>query len=194
MAETWLKIARECRRNARFCFSQSEKVSPETLSRVEIFLVHPITKLQRITFSCIHTEFRSSKLSHKMWLRCAGGSKERLKKYQIFLRMFGSECWLCQQQELCGMRSFRNMWSPSETTAFRGVHCVGCHIETWHNQIVLVWERCWGDRANKEHYIVVLNKFWGTLSTSRAVQGEKQWFQQDVETPQTAHITFFGGS
>ena len=59
-----------------------------------VFLVRLFTESWRVTFSCIHTESRSSKLSHKMpWknvLRRAGGSKARLKNWQIFFRMCGS--------------------------------------------------------------------------------------------------------
>ena len=43
--------------------------------------------------------------------------------------------------------------------------------------------------VNKECYIVALSKFWRTLCTCRAVQSEKQLFQQDSTTPHTASIT-----
>ena len=43
--------------------------------------------------------------------------------------------------------------------------------------------------VNKERYVVVLNKFWRTLSARRGVHREEQWFQQDGATPHTANIT-----
>ena len=53
----------------------------------------------------------------------------------------------------------------------------------------------WFENANeeavtvtKEHYIVVLNKFWTVLG-SRGVNRDVQWFQQDGATPHTANIT-----
>ena len=81
-------------------------------------------------------------------LRCASGSKARLKKIQIFFRMCLS-IKPCQQQELCVLGISSTRWSPSEITALCKVHCMGCHFETWHNQIVLVWEWCWRDNDDQ---------------------------------------------
>ena len=43
--------------------------------------------------------------------------------------------------------------------------------------------------VNKEHYIVILNKFWRTLCACHGVHQEEQWFQQEGTTPHTANIT-----
>ena len=118
-----------------------------------VFLVRLFTESWRVTFNCIHTESRSSKLSHKMtWknvLRCAVVQKQDWR-----IDRFSSEClvqwWstllsirLCLQQELCVLGSSSTRLSPSETTALCEVHSMGCHIKTWHNRTVLVWEWCW---------------------------------------------------
>ena len=122
-----------------------------------VFLVYPFTESWRMTFNCTHTDYRPNKLSRKItWqnvLRCVSGSKARLKKIQIFFRMCGSvmkpspllSIRPCQQQELCVLGISSTRWSPSETTALCKVHCVGCNIETLHNQTVLVLEWCWRD-------------------------------------------------
>ena len=43
--------------------------------------------------------------------------------------------------------------------------------------------------VNKEHYIVILKKFWRTLCARHGMHQEEQWFQQGGATPHTANIT-----
>jgi len=43
--------------------------------------------------------------------------------------------------------------------------------------------------VNKEHYMVVLNKYWASLGRRRGVLRASQWFQHDGATPHTANET-----
>ena len=76
----------------------------------------------------------------------------------------------------------------------RSLHSVKC--TAWvtiseHGIIGLFWFNDIRETMmiNKEHYIVVLNKFWRTPCAHRGVHREEQWFQQDRATPHTANVT-----
>ena len=128
-------------------------------------------------------------------LRCAGGSKTRLKKCQIFSRMwFSDEAHFSLSGHVNSKNSvFRGSEAPDEVLQ-RPLHSANCTAWVAISRPGIIGPFWFGNdfgetvTVNKERYTVVLNKFWRALGARRSVRREEQWFQQDGATTHTANI------
>ena len=114
---------------------------------------------------------------------------------------FLDDVWFSDEAHflLCGQVNSKNnvFWgtqAPDEVLQ-RPLHSVKCTAWVAISKHGIIGP-FWFENANeegvtvtKEHYIVVLNKFWTALGSRRGVNRDVQWFQQDGATPHTANIT-----
>ena len=130
MAEAWLQDRQR--------MSESEKVTPETLSRVGSFSFVRSQNLKEWS-SVVSIQNSDQANSHTKWHGKTCWDVSVIRKQDWRNARFSSECvvewWspllsirLCQQQELCVPGSSSARWSPSETTAPCEMHRVGRHI------------------------------------------------------------------
>ena len=135
--------------------SHSVGRDPETLSRVGFFSFIRSQNLEEWP-SVLPIQNPDQTNSHTKWHGKTCWDMPVVRKQDWRKSRFSSECVIqwwssllsirpCQQQEICVLGISSTRWSPSETTALCKVHCVGCNIETLHNQTVLVLEWCWRD-------------------------------------------------